>query len=97
MAQLRGKLLGALRKDLEANEFGTWSRPDAQQAIIWALKDLTRQLTHMGFRMEEMFLLTDEWARAVGLPSYGWCPNNHAVPPNAKFCPECGQPLTGST
>ncbi len=91
--QLRSNLLRALQTDLEANEFGQWSRPDAQQAIIWALKDLTRQLSHMGFRMEQMFLLTDEWARAVGLPSYGWCPEGHSAPPQAKFCPECGTQL----
>lgn len=38
-----------------------------QRAMVWALKDLARQLHHLGFDMRNLFAITDELAGQVGL------------------------------
>lgn len=41
---------------------------EKQRLMIWALKDLARQLKKIGYNMNNLFHLTDDLAEQVGLP-----------------------------
>jgi len=43
---------------------------ERQRALVWALKDLARQLKRIGYNMDDMFDLTDEIAAEIGLPPH---------------------------
>ena len=65
------RIAEALKADLRSSEIVIdLHRHDLerQRALVWALKDLARQLRHTGYRMEEMFELTDVLAAEIGLP-----------------------------
>lgn len=68
------KIAIALQQDLESSEIPTnvtldgASAKGRQQALVWALKDLARQLMHLGFDSHRLLALTDDMAREIGLP-----------------------------
>lgn len=68
------KITKALAEDLDRSRalvlhdgMATRER-ERQQALVWAFKDLARQLARMGYDMRNLFEITDELAREVGLP-----------------------------
>lgn len=66
------KVCQALREDLDRSRalvlLNTDKERARQQQLVWALKDLARQLHRLGFDMRDLFDVTDDLAREIGLP-----------------------------
>lgn len=69
------KVSQALKEDLDRSRalvlIDTEPERRRQQALVWALKDLARQLHRLGFDMRDLFDVTDDLAREIGLPNRG--------------------------
>jgi hypothetical protein len=89
------RIADALREDLARSEapvlFDGTTEKGRQQALIWALKQLARDLHLLGFDMRRMFHVTDELAGAIGLPAQKQHGCGGTLPTDAKFCPRCGK------
>lgn len=89
------RIAAALGKDLAYSEApiildGT-TELGRQQALIWSLKQLARDLHVLGFDMRNMFHVTDELAAKIGLPVQQRHECGGSVPIGSKFCPSCGE------
>lgn len=66
------RIAEAIEKDLHHSEALIGSKSptelERQRALVWALKDLARWLHNHDFHMANLFNLTDEMAREIGLP-----------------------------
>lgn len=69
-ARIAKSLEAALRKSELVISVGRPKELERQRALVWALKDLARQLKRMGYNMEDLFDLTDELAAEIGLPTH---------------------------
>jgi len=89
------RIAAALQEDLARSEapvlFDGTTEKGRQQALVWALKTLARDLHVLGFDMRRMFHITDELAAEIGLPAQERHICGAAVPTGAKFCPGCGE------
>lgn len=75
MAQAAEKICHALKQDLErsralvlVNAGAGHEEHRRHQELVWSLKDLARRLHRLGFDMRNLFDVTDELAREIGLP-----------------------------
>jgi hypothetical protein len=89
------RIAEALGEDLAHSEapvlFDGTTEKGRQQALVWALKTLARDLHVLGFDMRRMFHITDELAAAIGLPAQQQHTCGGALPTGANFCPRCGK------
>lgn len=69
-ARIARGLESSLRKSEALISIDRPKELERQQALVWALKDLARQLKRMGYNMDDLFDLTDDLAREVGLPPH---------------------------
>lgn len=69
-ARIAKSLDAALRKSEVVIDANRPQELERQRALVWALKDLARQLKRGGYNMDELFDLTDEMAAELGLPPH---------------------------
>ena len=69
-ARIAKSLDASLRKSEALIDVNRPQELERQRALIWALKDLARQLKRGGYNMDELFDLTDEMAAELGLPPH---------------------------
>lgn len=69
-ARIAKSLDASLRKSEALIDVSRPKEIERQRALVWALKDLARQLKRGGYNMDELFDLTDEMAAELGLPPH---------------------------